>query len=78
MAITASKRRRAAVARQGAAACGVLATVLVLPAPSGATDWTFLPTLRLRESYSDNIQLAPPAQARLMTSSASSKRAPRL
>ncbi|HEV7815139.1 MAG TPA: TIGR03016 family PEP-CTERM system-associated outer membrane protein, partial [Janthinobacterium sp.] len=33
--------------------------VLIQPPPAGAADWTFTPTLRLREAYSDNVFLAP-------------------
>ena len=42
-------------------------TVLVLLTLPGAVvpaDWQVTPTLRLRESYTDNMNLAPPAQAR--------------
>ncbi|MES2298312.1 MAG: TIGR03016 family PEP-CTERM system-associated outer membrane protein [Pseudomonadota bacterium] len=34
-----------------------------LPARSASADWSVAPTLRWRESYSDNINLAPPASA---------------
>ncbi|MED5595396.1 TIGR03016 family PEP-CTERM system-associated outer membrane protein [Janthinobacterium sp. P210006] len=37
---------------------------LLLPAPAGAVDWLVVPSLRLRESYTDNAVLAPQAQAR--------------
>ncbi|PHV07212.1 TIGR03016 family PEP-CTERM system-associated outer membrane protein [Janthinobacterium sp. BJB412] len=32
--------------------------------PAAAADWRLTPTLRLREGYSDNMALGPPAQAR--------------
>ncbi|MES2740008.1 MAG: TIGR03016 family PEP-CTERM system-associated outer membrane protein [Pseudomonadota bacterium] len=38
-----------------------LLLLLLLPTARGA-DWSIAPTLRLRESYSDNIALAPPGQ----------------
>lgn len=43
-------------------ACSMIA--IVLPSPVSATDWKFVPTLRLRESYSDNVDLAPPPLAK--------------
>lgn len=40
------------------------ALLLLLPVPAlQAADWTVLPSLRLREAYSDNIRLAPAGQA---------------
>lgn len=36
---------------------------LLLPAPAGAVDWLVKPSLRLRESYTDNALRAPPGQA---------------
>ncbi|MET3130812.1 uncharacterized protein (PEP-CTERM system associated) [Oxalobacteraceae bacterium GrIS 1.11] len=38
-------------------------SILVLIAPARAADWNVVPALHLRESYSDNVLLAPPAQA---------------
>ena len=46
--------------RSAASAWGVIVVTLILPQRSSAADWTFVPTLRLRESYSDNIRLATP------------------
>jgi uncharacterized protein (PEP-CTERM system associated) len=43
--------------------CGLLLIVLGLPAGVRSAEWTVVPTLRLREAYSDNIMLAPAAQA---------------
>lgn len=41
-----------------------IVVVLVLPGrDTAAADWSVVPALRLRESYSDNVSLAPPAQA---------------
>jgi uncharacterized protein (PEP-CTERM system associated) len=37
--------------------------------PAAAAEWRVTPTLRLREGYSDNLALAPPAQARAEFSS---------
>ncbi len=34
-----------------------------IPSLAHAVDWTVTPTVRLRESYTDNINLAPPGQA---------------
>lgn len=42
--------------------CGVMA--ISLPMCAQAEEWRFVPTLLLRESYSDNIALAPQTQAR--------------
>lgn len=42
---------------------GALA-LLLLPVAAAPADWTVTPTLRLRGSYSDNMNLAPPGQAR--------------
>ncbi|MET0321894.1 MAG: TIGR03016 family PEP-CTERM system-associated outer membrane protein [Duganella sp.] len=33
------------------------------PTTAAAVDWTVVPTVRVRESYTDNVNLAPPAQA---------------
>ncbi len=49
--------------RSAASALSVIAVSLILPHRASAADWTFVPTLRLRESYSDNIELASPALA---------------
>ncbi|NGZ87092.1 TIGR03016 family PEP-CTERM system-associated outer membrane protein [Duganella sp. SAP-35] len=38
--------------------------LLTLPGAAVPADWQFTPTLRLRESYTDNMNLAPPGQAR--------------
>lgn len=38
--------------------------LLLFPVPSAAVDWLVVPSLRLRESYTDNALLAPAAQAR--------------
>ncbi|RFP19501.1 TIGR03016 family PEP-CTERM system-associated outer membrane protein [Duganella sp. BJB475] len=38
--------------------------LLSLPACAIPAEWTVTPSVRLRESYSDNMNLAPPAQAR--------------
>ncbi|HEX8406036.1 MAG TPA: TIGR03016 family PEP-CTERM system-associated outer membrane protein [Duganella sp.] len=38
--------------------------LLAMPAPAQAADWTVAPTLRLRQSYTDNVNLAPAALAR--------------
>lgn len=40
------------------------AAVLVVPAPAVPADWTIAPSLRVAESYSDNVHLAPQAEAR--------------
>ena len=40
-----------------------MAVTLILPHRAGAADLVFVPTLRLSESYSDNIRLAPPQSA---------------
>lgn len=53
------QRRAAAGAR-----CWPLLALLALPGPARASDWHVLPSVRLRESYSDNIHLAPPGQAK--------------
>jgi uncharacterized protein (PEP-CTERM system associated) len=37
--------------------------------PAAAADWRITPTLRLRQAYSDNMALSPPAQARAEFSS---------
>lgn len=60
MVITPSRRALRRL-RSAAGAWGTLA--VALSAPCGATDWSVTPALRLRESYSDNAQLAPPGQA---------------
>ena len=62
MAITISvwKTRRQ---RSAASAWGMMAATLILPQRAGAADLAFVPTLRLSESYSDNIRLAPPQLA---------------
>lgn len=41
----------------------LLIVVLALPSGIRAADWTILPSLRVRESYTDNVHLTPPAQA---------------
>ena len=41
----------------------LLIVILALPAGVRSADWTLLPSLRLRESYSDNARLTPNAQA---------------
>jgi uncharacterized protein (PEP-CTERM system associated) len=41
----------------------VLAVALALPERTGAATWNVVPSLRWRESYTDNINLAPPASA---------------
>jgi len=41
----------------------LLVVILALPAGVRSADWTILPSLRLRESYSDNARLAPQSQA---------------
>jgi uncharacterized protein (PEP-CTERM system associated) len=61
MAIT-SRRWAAGLLRPAAGRCTILAIVLV-SARAAAADWTVAPTLRLRESYSDNVQLASGARA---------------
>ncbi|WP_300758934.1 TIGR03016 family PEP-CTERM system-associated outer membrane protein [Janthinobacterium sp.] len=40
-----------------------LALLIALPVPASAVDWLAVPSLRLRESYTDNALLAPPGQA---------------
>ena len=45
-----------------AGACGALLAALATPAR--ATDWSVVPAVRLRESYSDNALLAPQALAK--------------
>lgn len=50
---------------RSAAGAGLACVVAGALAPrAGAADWTVVPTVRLRESYSDNIALAPPPRAR--------------
>ena len=41
-----------------------MVVILMLPHRAGAADWAFVPTLLLRESYSDNIKLGPAESAR--------------
>ncbi|HEX5342435.1 MAG TPA: TIGR03016 family PEP-CTERM system-associated outer membrane protein, partial [Duganella sp.] len=41
-----------------------MVVLLMLPVAAVPADWTVTPTLRLRSSYSDNMNLAPPHQAR--------------
>jgi len=43
--------------------------LLILPRMAGAVDWTVVPSVRLRESYTDNVNLAPSglAQGELST-----------
>jgi uncharacterized protein (PEP-CTERM system associated) len=53
----------------GLAVLKVLLVLLVTPARARAADWQVLPSLRLRESYSDNINVAPGKQARGESSS---------
>lgn len=38
--------------------------LLLLPGVAGAADWSVVPMLRVRESYTDNVNLAPPGRAR--------------
>jgi len=38
--------------------------LLLLPRMAGAVDWSVVPTVRVRESYTDNVNLAPSGQAR--------------
>ncbi|MFM2085949.1 MAG: hypothetical protein RLZZ237_818 [Pseudomonadota bacterium] len=61
MAITTSHglRRPAAAGVPGLA----LALFMALPLPAGAIDWLAVPSLRLRESYTDNALLAPQGHA---------------
>lgn len=40
------------------------AVATAFPTHATASNWTFIPSIHIRESYSDNIQLAPPPQAR--------------
>lgn len=63
MAITTSRWPRRLF--RSAAGAGLACVVAGALAPrAGAADWSVVPTVRLRESYSDNIALAPPQQAR--------------
>jgi uncharacterized protein (PEP-CTERM system associated) len=55
MGITIRQRRASPLA--------VLAVALILPGRATPADWSVVPSLRWRESYSDNINLAPPATA---------------
>ncbi|WP_432377832.1 TIGR03016 family PEP-CTERM system-associated outer membrane protein [Duganella sp. P38] len=51
------------LARRGATGgCGLM--LLMLPAIAAPADWSVTPTVRLRESYTDNMNLAPDGQAR--------------
>ena len=50
--------------RSVASAWSVMAVTLMLPHRAGAAEWAFVPTLLLRESYSDNIRLEPPPLAK--------------
>lgn len=54
----------AGMVRCGAGTGLAVLLVLVLPDGARAADWHVLPSLRLRESYSDNVNLAPGKQAR--------------
>src|SRR4051794_416825 len=42
----------------------MLAAALIFPTCTNASEWTFIPSLYFRESYSDNIQLAQTSEAR--------------
>ena len=42
----------------------ILLSLLAMPALAQADDWTVTPTLRLRQSYTDNVNLAPAEAAR--------------
>jgi uncharacterized protein (PEP-CTERM system associated) len=54
---------RSALHRSAARAAGAIVIALALPHRASGADWTLQPTLTLRESYSDNIRLAPPQEA---------------
>lgn len=41
-----------------------LAFVTAFPSHATASNWAFIPSIHIREGYSDNVQLAPPPQAR--------------
>jgi uncharacterized protein (PEP-CTERM system associated) len=49
--------------RSVARAAGAIAVALALAQRASGADWTLHPTLAVRESYSDNIRLAPPQEA---------------
>src|SRR5881392_2117034 len=51
-------------AGRGRRSCGWLLVVLVLPGGVRSADWTVMPSLRLRQAWTDNLQLAPAGQAR--------------
>jgi uncharacterized protein (PEP-CTERM system associated) len=55
--------------RSAARAAGAIIMALTLPHRASGAEWTLVPTLAVRESYSDNIRLAPPqdAQSALVT-----------
>lgn len=42
----------------------ILATAMAFPTCTNASEWTFIPSLYMRGSYSDNIQLAQTSEAR--------------
>ncbi|WP_166454983.1 TIGR03016 family PEP-CTERM system-associated outer membrane protein [Duganella alba] len=52
------------VTQRGAPGGWTVLVLLMLPAMARPADWTVTPTVRLRESYTDNMNLAPPEQAR--------------
>lgn len=56
--------QRPARHRSVARAAGVIVIALALPQRAIGADWALQPTLALRESYSDNIRLAQPQEAR--------------
>jgi uncharacterized protein (PEP-CTERM system associated) len=58
--ISLSKTVSSSVAR----AVGIVALALSLPQRASGAEWTFMPTFGLRESYSDNIKLASPQDAK--------------
>jgi len=50
--------------QRGTAPSWSLLIMLMLPAVAAPAEWSVTPTVRLRESYSDNMDLAPDSQAR--------------
>ena len=50
--------------RSAARAAGAIVMALALPHRATGAEWTLVPTLAVRESYSDNINLAAPQDAR--------------